>query len=93
MDPLPSVSPMVLFVSRIGASLVESASESYFFKHVKKEDAGLISLFRMVRPISYILVPLITIPRMLFFSYSTSFYFLALFTLSGLLFIPKRDTK
>ena len=83
----------VLFITRIGASLVEISSESYFFKHVKEEDTGLISLFRMARPLSFILAPLVAIPVVYFFSYSTSFYFLALLTLSGLLFIPKVDTK
>jgi len=83
----------VLFATRVGASLVEISSETYFFKHVKEDDTGLISLFRMVRPLSYIMAPLFAIPIVYFFSYSTSFYFLALFTLLGLLFIPKIDTK
>ena len=83
----------VLFATRIGASLVEISSETYFFKHVKEEDTGLISLFRMTRPISYIIAPLFALPVIYFFSYSASFYFLALFTLLGLFFIPKVDTK
>lgn len=84
---------VVLFVTRIGASLVEIASESYFFKHVKEKDVGEISVFRMVRSFSYVLAPLIAIPVIYFSSYSTSFYFLAIFTLLGLLFIPKIDTR
>lgn len=83
----------VLFGTRVGASLVEIASETYFFKHVKEEDTGLISLFRMTRPLSFIVAPLIALPVVYFFSYSTSFYFLASFTLLGLMFIPKVDTK
>lgn len=83
----------ILFISRIGASLVEVSSESYFFKHVKEGDTGLISLFRMARPLALIIAPLIAIPVMFFFSYSTSFYFLAFLTLSGLFFIPKVDTR
>ncbi|MEK7116830.1 MAG: MFS transporter [Patescibacteria group bacterium] len=84
---------LVLFITRIGAALIEVSSESYFFKHVKEEDTGLISLFRMTRPLSYVIVPLFVLPIIYFFSYSTSFYFLAFFTLSGLLFIPKKDTR
>ena len=83
----------ILFVTRIGAALVEISSESYFFKHVKEEDTGLIGLFRMTRPLSYVISPLFAIPIIYFFSYSTSFYFLALFTLIGLFFIPKVDTR
>jgi len=84
---------VLLFVTRVGASLVEASSESYFFKHVKEEDTGFISLFRMARPLSYVIAPLFALPVVYFFSYSSSFYFLACFTLLGLLFIPKRDTK
>ncbi|MFH0804290.1 MAG: MFS transporter [Candidatus Zambryskibacteria bacterium] len=83
----------VLFATRIGASLIEVASESYFFKHVKEEDVSEISIFRMVRSFSYVLAPLIAFPIIYFFSYSASFGFLGLFTLSGLFFIPKVDTK
>ncbi|MCL5795180.1 MAG: MFS transporter [Patescibacteria group bacterium] len=83
----------VLFATRVGASLVEIASETYFFKHVREKDASKISVFRMVRSFSYVLAPLIAWPVIYFFSYSASFYFLAAFTLLGLLFIPKVDTK
>jgi hypothetical protein len=83
----------VLFATRIGASFVEISSETYFFKHVKEEDTGLISLFRMTRPISYVIAPLIALPVIYFFSYSASFCFLAFFVLLGLFFIPKVDTK
>lgn len=41
---------LVMFVSRIGASLVEVTTESYFFKQVTSSDAPLISLFRLTRP-------------------------------------------
>ena len=83
----------VLFVTRIGACFVEISSETYFFKHVKEDDTGLISLFRMAKPFSFIAVPLIALVVIHFFSYSASFYFLAFFTLLGLFFIPKVDTK
>lgn len=83
----------VLFVSRIGASLVEASSESYFFKHVKEEDTGFISLFRVARPFSFVIAPLIALPIVSFFSYSQSFYFLSCIVLLGLLFIPKVDTR
>jgi MFS family permease len=83
----------VLFATRAGASLVEVSSESYFFKHVKEEDTGLISLFRLTRPFSYVIAPLFALPVIYFFSYSVSFYFLAFFTLFGLFFIPKVDTR
>ena len=48
-----------LFVTRIGASFVEIATESYFFKQVDGDDADLMSLFRMLRPLGYLVGPLL----------------------------------
>jgi len=84
---------LVLFATRIGASFVEISSETYFFKHVKEENTGLISLFRITKPFAFVVVPLIALVVVHFFSYGTSFLFLAGFTLCGLFFIPKVDTK
>ena len=49
----------VLFITRIGASLVEVTTESYFFKHVNREDSDVISFFRVSRPLSFIIAPLL----------------------------------
>lgn len=46
---------IILFISRVGASLVEVMTESYFFKHVGKEDTGMISIFRLMRPLGIVL--------------------------------------
>lgn len=45
---------MILFVTRIGAAVVEVMSESYFFKTVQEDRVGELSIFRMIRPISYV---------------------------------------
>lgn len=47
----------ILFVSRIGASIVEVSSESYFFKHISPTNAGFISFFRMTRSLPYFIIP------------------------------------
>lgn len=47
----------VLFVSRIGASIVEVSGESYFFKHVNPSNAGFISFFRMTRSLPFFIIP------------------------------------
>ncbi len=49
----------ILFISRIGASFVEISSESYFFKQVNDERTDIISLFRGVRPLAFIVAPVI----------------------------------
>lgn len=84
---------IILFATRIGASLVEIAGETYFFKHIKSTDSGVISIFRMVRPISLLIAPIIAIPILSYLNYSSSFAFLALFVSLGLFFIPKIDTR
>jgi MFS family permease len=45
---------LLMFVTRIGASLVEVTTETYFFKKVAGEDAQLMSLFRLLRPLATI---------------------------------------
>ncbi len=49
----------ILFVSRIGASLVEISSESYFFKKVSEEKTDIIGFFRVDRPVAFIVAPLV----------------------------------
>ncbi|MEN9647370.1 MAG: hypothetical protein RLY57_174 [Candidatus Parcubacteria bacterium] len=50
---------MMLVASRIGAAVVEIATESYFFKQVKPTDADIIGVFRMSHAVAFILTPLI----------------------------------
>lgn len=50
-----------LFVARSGAALVQAMSESYFFKHVNIDDATLMSVFRITRPLAFIVAPLIAL--------------------------------
>ncbi|MBA3733004.1 MFS transporter [Patescibacteria group bacterium] len=50
---------VLLFITRIGASFVEISTESYFFKQVNQEKTDVISFFRLARPLSYIVGPLL----------------------------------
>src|SRR3989339_890980 len=49
---------VMLFATRIGASMVEITTESYFFKKIKSDDSNLLSFFRMTRPVAYIIGPI-----------------------------------
>lgn len=51
----------LLFISRIGASFIEIASESYFFKQVNTKDLGMISIFRITWPVAFIIGPFLAI--------------------------------
>ncbi|MBS3074797.1 MFS transporter, partial [Candidatus Pacearchaeota archaeon] len=72
---------LILFITRVGVSMIEIMSETYFFKKINAEDSEIISLFRMIGPASYALVPIIVL--LLFFVIDLRFMFVAL----GLLFI------
>lgn len=45
----------LLFLSRVGASLVEIMTESYFFKKIRAHETGFLSIFRLVTPLSIII--------------------------------------
>jgi len=47
-----------LLLTRVGAALVETTTESYFFKKTNEADADLTGLFRMARPLAYVVGPL-----------------------------------
>lgn len=49
----------ILFITRIGAAMVEVMSETYFFKKVQPDKANFISMFRTMRPWAYITSPVI----------------------------------
>jgi MFS family permease len=85
---------VILFISRIGASLMEIMRESYFFKKVDVEDLELINAFRATTPFAYILAPLLIDLILLFLPINYIFLFLGLIMLSGLYFsLTLKDTK
>jgi MFS family permease len=48
---------LVLFLSRVGASLVEIMRDTYFYKKVDEDDIDLVDLFRNTRSIAYVFGP------------------------------------
>lgn len=57
---------LVLFITRIGAASAEIMMETYFFKTVSPRDAAALGVFRITRPISFFVAPMITIIGLLF---------------------------
>lgn len=57
----------LLFVTRVGASMVEIMSETYFFKKIDSSKANIIGLFRTMRPSAYLVSPIVA---MLLFSFN-----------------------
>lgn len=85
---------IVLFISRAGASLVEVTTESYFFKKVNGSDANVISLFRMNRPLAYIVAPLLASCFLFFVEIQFLFLILGIILLLGILVtVSLQDTR
>ena len=58
---------LALFITRIGAAAAEIMMETYFFKTVSPRDSAALGIFRITRPLSYLIAPLITIASIYFF--------------------------
>lgn len=85
---------LMMFLTRTGASLVESTTESYFFKHTDGDDANIISFFRITRPLSYVFGALFGSLVLLYFSFGAIFIVLGFLMFSGALFaFQLKDTK
>lgn len=85
----------ILFMTRVGAAIIEVMSESYFFKSVKEENADELSFFRNTNPVSFIIAPLVAIPILLVIpSFKYLFFVLGAVLFLGLfLTLRLRDVK
>lgn len=84
----------VLFMTRVGAALVEAMDETYFFKKVDKEDMDLINIFRYIRPLGWLSAAAVSYVILIFFPLSYVFGFLALVLIIAMLPVfALKDTK
>lgn len=84
----------LLFVSRIGAALVEAMRETYFFKKVDAEDVDKINIFRTTIPFGYLLGSLLSLIVLIFLPISYIFLATALILCSAFPFLATiHDTK
>lgn len=58
----------VLFLTRVGASLVEAMNESYFFKQVSSKDIDVINIFRDLQPIGWLSAAAVSFVLLHYFS-------------------------
>jgi len=85
---------IILFITRIGASLVEVSTESYFFKQVGKEQTDIVGLFRISRPLALILSPIIATVALQFIPFQYMFIIVgALMVLGTRYSLALKDTK
>tara|TARA_B100000508_G_scaffold67978_1_gene53049 strand:- start:13870 stop:15069 length:1200 start_codon:yes stop_codon:yes gene_type:complete len=73
---------LVMFMTRVGAALVEATTESYFFKQTKSSDAQIISFFRITRPLAYLAGALLASLALLYFPFNL------IFVLAATLMVP-----
>lgn len=73
-----------LFVTRIGAAAVEIMMETYFFKTVSKGDTATLGMFRITRPFSNFMAPLITGFGLLITTHEFLFVIIGMVSLVGL---------
>jgi MFS family permease len=76
---------IILFITRIGASMVETMVEIYLFKKVNAKNLDIISMYRAVRPVAYIVAPLLASFILIFLDIKYLFIFLGIIMLTGVL--------
>lgn len=85
---------ILMFITRVGASLIEVTTESYFFKHTRGSDGQIISFFRMANPTAYIAGPLVASLTLLYLPFNFMFVVFGLCLLPGALLASfLKDTK
>ena len=85
---------ILLFVTRIGAAASEIMMETYFFKTVSARDSAVLGSFRITRPLSYFVAPLVMTLGLLFTTNQWMFAVVGLLTLIGIYpALTIRDTR
>lgn len=84
----------LLFITRIGASFVEISSESYFFKQVNPDKSDVISFFRISRPLSFIVAPVLATITLQFIPFQYIFILIGSLMILGTKYsLAIEDTK
>lgn len=84
----------VLFLSRVGASLIEAMRETYFFKIIDAKDIMHINIFRTSSPLGYVIGSGLAVLILAFFPLNYLFLIVAIISISGIAFVASiKDTK
>lgn len=83
---VPSVAlwALLLFMTRVGASMVEIMAETYFFKHIREKDSSILGVYRATRPVGYLLAPIFATTALFFVDFRYSFLVLGIVMLFAL---------
>jgi MFS family permease len=92
-DHNPYIWAGILFMTRVGAAMVEVMSDTYFFKHVDATKPHVISFSRMTRPCAYVVAPVAATLLFLVLDMKGLFIFLGLLMFYGLRYsLSMKDT-
>lgn len=80
----------ILFISRIGAVLLETAGEAIFFKSIKEEETELLGIMRDTDPIGYFIGSLLAIIILLLGSLVHIFFAISAILFIGVLLTRKK---
>jgi MFS family permease len=83
-DHNPVIWAIVLFMTRVGAAIIEIMTETYFFKKVDATKTHFITFSRMIRPFAYILSPVLATILFTVFDMKGLFVFLGFLLFYGL---------
>ncbi len=84
----------ILFMTRVGAAMVEATSDSYFFKKVNKNDTDTIAFYRLGGPASYIIAPLLATLSLQFLPFHNIFIILGAMVICSCYYsLALHDTK
>ena len=74
----------LLFATRVGASSIEAMVEVFFFKQITEKDTDIISVFRDMGPLAYIVAPVLGTVILLVANNQTLFMILGALLIFGL---------
>jgi len=84
----------ILFITRIGAALVEISTDTYFFKKVDQQKTNIIGFFRITRPLSFIVAPLLATLSLQFIPFQYTFIIIGACMIIGTRYsLALEDTK
>jgi MFS family permease len=74
----------ILFMTRVGAAMVELMNDTYFFKQINDDDLNIINLYRVATPLAYIISPILATIVLIFVPFKFIFLILGLIMILGL---------
>lgn len=75
---------LILFSTRVGASMIEVMGEAYLFKKITESDLNMVSFFRILNPLTNLIFPVIASGLLIFIDIKYLFLILGIYMLYGI---------